>query len=97
MDFKIGSDGIMRFWDRICVLDVSELKKMLFEGSHKSNLKIHPIATKIYQDLKRIFWWPNMKNDVVKCVYYFLVCQKSKIKHQKPSRLMQHLSIPDLE
>lgn len=42
----------------------SELKKMILEESHRSSLSIHPRATKTYQDLKKMFWWPGMKQDV---------------------------------
>jgi len=36
-----------------------------------------------------------MKKDITKYVYACLVCQKSKIKHQKPSGLMQPLFVPE--
>jgi len=35
----------------------------------------------MYQDLKRLFWWPGMKKDIAEFVYDCLVCQKSKIEH----------------
>lgn len=47
----------------------------------------------MYQDLKNIFWWPILKNNVVDFVYFCLTCQKSKIEHQESSGLMQPLSI----
>jgi len=33
-----------------------------------------------------------MKKDITEFVYACLICQKSKIEHQKPSDLMQPLS-----
>ncbi|XP_073222428.1 uncharacterized protein [Cicer arietinum] len=94
-DFKIGVDGILRFKERICVPDVEELRKMILEEGHRSCLSIHPGATKMYKDLKKIFWWPKMKRDVAEFVYACLTCQKSKVEHQKPSGLMQPLNIPE--
>ena len=47
----------------------------------------------MYQDLKRLFWWPEMKKDIAMFVYAFFVCQKSKIEHQKMSGLMQPLFV----
>ncbi|KAL5547357.1 hypothetical protein UlMin_007044 [Ulmus minor] len=38
----------------------------------------------MYQDLKRLFWWPGMKKDVVKYVEKCLTCQKIKAEHQRP-------------
>ncbi|MCI30594.1 retrotransposon protein, partial [Trifolium medium] len=49
----------------------------------------------MYQDLKKIFWWPGMKRQISEYVYACLVCQKSKIEHQKPSGLLQPLFIPE--
>ncbi|XP_073223476.1 uncharacterized protein [Cicer arietinum] len=94
-DFKIGVDGILRFKEKICVPDVEELRKMILEEGHRSCLSIHPRATKMYKDLKKIFWWPKMKKDVAEFVYACLICQNSKVEHQKPSSLMQPLSIPE--
>ncbi|GJW91368.1 putative reverse transcriptase domain-containing protein [Tanacetum coccineum] len=30
--------------------------------SHKSKYSIHPGFDKMYQDLKKLYWWPNMKS-----------------------------------
>ncbi|GJX49714.1 putative reverse transcriptase domain-containing protein [Tanacetum coccineum] len=32
--------------------------------SHKSKYSIHPGSDKMYQDLKLLYWWPNMKADI---------------------------------
>ncbi|MCI41381.1 CCHC-type integrase, partial [Trifolium medium] len=80
---------------RVCVPDVPELKKMILEEGHRSGLSIHPGVTKMYQDLKKLFWWPGMKKQIVEFVYACLVCQKSKIEHQKPTGLLQPLFVPE--
>jgi len=49
----------------------------------------------MYQDLKRLFWLPGMKKNIAGFVYACLVCQKSKIEHQKLSGLMQPLFVLD--
>ena len=87
-DFKLDAQGVLRFRDRICILDDAEMKKMILEEGHRSSLSIHPGATKMYQDLKKLFWWPGLKLDVAQFVYTCLTCQKSKVEHQKPAGLM---------
>nr|KYP37777.1 Transposon Ty3-I Gag-Pol polyprotein [Cajanus cajan] len=93
-EFRIGVDGVLRFKDRLCIPSVPELKRAILEEGHKSILSIHPGATKMYQDLKKMFWWPKMKREVEEFVYACLVCQKAKVEHQKPSGLMQPLDVP---
>ena len=80
VDFRLDENGVLMFRDRVCVSNVL-LKKRILEEGHMSSLSIHPGATKMYQDLKRLFWWPGMKKDIAQFVYASLICQKSKIKH----------------
>jgi len=94
VDFRLDENGVLMFRDRVCVPDVLELKKRILEEGHRSSLSIHQGATKMYQDLKRVFWWPGMTKEIVEFVYACLVCQKSKIEHQKPLGLMQPLFVP---
>ena len=56
VDFRLDKNGILMLRDRVCVPDVLELKKRILEKGHRSSLGIHPGATKMYQDLKRLFW-----------------------------------------
>lgn len=39
----------------------------------------------MYQDLKKLFWWPGIKRDMTEFVFSCLICQKSKIEHHKSS------------
>ena len=94
-DFKIDDQGVLRFRDRICIPDNKEMKKMILEESHMSGLSIHPGATKMYHDIKKLFWWFGLKRDVARFVYAWLTCQKSKIEHQKPAGLLTPLDVPE--
>jgi len=93
--FNVGLDGVLRLQDMICVPNVLELRKMILEEGHRSNLSMHPGATKMYQDLMTMFWWPNMKREVSEFVYTYLVCHKAKIEHKKPSGKLQPLEITE--
>lgn len=95
VDFRVDENGITKFCDVVCVPDMPELRKVILEESHMSSLSIHPGATKIYQYLKKFFWWPGMKKDIAEFIYACLTCQKSKVEHHKSSGLMQPLSIPE--
>jgi len=92
-DFKVDDQGVLRFRGRICILDNDEMKKMILEESHRSSLSIHPGARKMYHDLKKMFWWSGLKRDVAQFVYSCLICQKSKVEHQKPAGLLTSLDV----
>ena len=55
-EFRIDENDIMRFGDRVCIPDIAELRKSILEERHHSGLSIHPGATKMYHDLKKLFW-----------------------------------------
>ncbi|GKE69801.1 putative reverse transcriptase domain-containing protein [Tanacetum coccineum] len=48
----------------------------------------------MYQDFKQLYWWPNMKVDIVTYVSKCLTCFKVKAEHQKPSGLLVQPEIP---
>ncbi|GJX79631.1 putative reverse transcriptase domain-containing protein [Tanacetum coccineum] len=41
-----------------------DLRTMITHESHKSKYSIHPGSHKMYQDMKKLYWWPNMKADI---------------------------------
>jgi len=92
--YRMGSDGILRFKDRVCVPENWRLRKHIMEEEHKSRLTIHPGMTKMYQDLKQSFWWNGMKTDIADFVASCLVCHKAKIEHQQPGGTLESLDIP---
>ena len=56
--------GVIRNLSRIWIPNVSELKDEILHDAHNSRYSIHLGSTKMYQDLKRNFWWPNMKKEI---------------------------------
>ncbi|KAH9744058.1 hypothetical protein KPL70_003528 [Citrus sinensis] len=71
-----------------------ELKAEILREAHESSYSMHPGSTKMYRDLKQIFWWRNMKRDIAAFVSRCLVCQQLKIEHQTPAGTLQMLPIP---
>ncbi|GKA63226.1 putative reverse transcriptase domain-containing protein [Tanacetum coccineum] len=49
----------------------------------------------MYQDLKQLYWWPNMKANIANYVSKCLTCSKVKAEHQKPSGLLVQPEIPE--
>nr|GEV20160.1 hypothetical protein [Tanacetum cinerariifolium] len=40
------------------------LRTLIMHESHKSKYAVHPGSDKMYQDMKLLYWWPNMKADI---------------------------------
>ncbi|GKB40286.1 reverse transcriptase domain-containing protein [Tanacetum coccineum] len=72
-----------------------DLRALIMHESHKSKYSIHPGSDKMYQDLKQLYWWPNMKADIATYVSKCLTCSKVKAEHQKPSGLLVQPEIPE--
>ncbi|GJT63720.1 putative reverse transcriptase domain-containing protein [Tanacetum coccineum] len=72
-----------------------DLRTLVMHKSHKSKYSIHPGSDKMYQDLKQLYWWPNMKANITTYVGKCLTCAKVKAEHQKPSGLLVQPEIPE--
>ncbi|GKD64519.1 putative reverse transcriptase domain-containing protein, partial [Tanacetum coccineum] len=71
-----------------------DLRTVIMHESHKSKYSIHPGSDKMYQDMKKLYWWPNMKADITTYVSKCLTCAKVKAEHQRPSELLVQPEIP---
>ncbi|GJY80476.1 putative reverse transcriptase domain-containing protein [Tanacetum coccineum] len=92
--FKFCPDGTCCFGNRVWLTRYGRLRDLVMHESHKSKYSIHPGSDKMYQDLKLLYWWPNMKADIATYVSKCLTCAKVKAEHQKPSGLLQQPEIP---
>nr|GFA39228.1 putative reverse transcriptase domain-containing protein [Tanacetum cinerariifolium] len=72
-----------------------DLRTMIMHESHKSKYSIHLGSDKMYQYMKKLYWWPNMKADIASYVSKCLTCAKIKAKHQKSSGLLVQPKIPE--
>ncbi|GJZ26302.1 putative reverse transcriptase domain-containing protein, partial [Tanacetum coccineum] len=92
--FEIRPDGTCCIKNRSWLPLFGNLRDLIMHESHKSKYSIHPCSDKMYQDLNKLYWWPNMKAIIAeyvgKCLTYFGV----KAECQKPSGLLVQLEIP---
>nr|GEV99595.1 putative reverse transcriptase domain-containing protein [Tanacetum cinerariifolium] len=71
------------------------LRTVIMHESHKSKYSVHPGSDKMYQDMKKLYWWPNIKADIATYVSKCLTCSKVKAKHQRPSGLLVQPKLPE--
>ncbi|GJX43895.1 putative reverse transcriptase domain-containing protein [Tanacetum coccineum] len=88
------ADGTLCFNGRSWLPCYGDLRTVIMHESHKSKYSIHPGSDKMYQDLKKLYWWPNMKADIATYVSKCLTCAKVKAEHQRPSGLLVQPDIP---
>ncbi|GJX29658.1 putative reverse transcriptase domain-containing protein [Tanacetum coccineum] len=55
------ADGTLCLKNRSWIPLFGDLRALIMHESHKSKYSIHPGSDKMYQDLKKLYWWPNMK------------------------------------
>ncbi|GKD64103.1 putative reverse transcriptase domain-containing protein [Tanacetum coccineum] len=65
-----------------------DLRTVIMHESYKSKYSIHPGSDKMYSDMKKLYWWPNMKADTATYFSKCLTCAKVKAEHQRPSGLL---------
>ncbi|GJU36863.1 putative reverse transcriptase domain-containing protein, partial [Tanacetum coccineum] len=92
---KPRADGTLCLNNRSWLPCYGDLRTLVMHESHKSKYSIHPGSDKMYQDLKQLYWWPNMKANIATYVSKCLTCAKVKAEHQKPSGLLVQPEIPE--
>nr|GFB63436.1 putative reverse transcriptase domain-containing protein [Tanacetum cinerariifolium] len=70
------TDGTLCLNGRSWLPCYGDLRTMIMHESHKSKYSIHPGSDKMYQDMKKLYWLPNMKADIATYVSKCLTCAK---------------------
>ncbi|GJW14898.1 putative reverse transcriptase domain-containing protein [Tanacetum coccineum] len=88
------ADGTLCLNGRSWLPCYGDLRTVIMHESHKSKYSIHPGSDKMYQDMKKLYWWPNMKANIATYVSKCLTCAKVKAEHHRPSGLLVQPEIP---
>ncbi|GKE66838.1 putative reverse transcriptase domain-containing protein, partial [Tanacetum coccineum] len=88
------ADGTLCLNDRSWLPCYGDLRSVIMHESYKSKYSIHLGSEKMYQDMKKLYWWPNMKVDIATYVSKCLKCVRVKDEHQRPSGLLVQPAIP---
>nr|GEV60437.1 reverse transcriptase domain-containing protein [Tanacetum cinerariifolium] len=87
---KLGSAPILALPDEsenFVISCYGGLRDLIMHESHKSKYSIHPGSDKMYQDLKKLYWWPNMKAKIATYVSKCLAYAKKSLHKALGTRL----------
>ncbi|GJY06917.1 putative reverse transcriptase domain-containing protein [Tanacetum coccineum] len=88
------TDGMLCLNGRSWIPCYGNLRELIMHESYKSKYSIHPGSDKMYQDLKKLYWWQNMKAEIATYISKCLTCAKFKVECQKPFGLLVQPVIP---
>nr|GEW97717.1 putative reverse transcriptase domain-containing protein [Tanacetum cinerariifolium] len=80
-------DGTLCLNGRSWLPCYGDLRNVIMHESYKLKYSIHLGFDKMYQDMKRLYWWPNMKADIATYVIKCLTCA-IKAERQRPSGML---------
>src|SRR3954466_11626156 len=66
--FSTNDQGTIFFENRLVVPENEDLRQLILKEAHDTPLSIQPGSTKMYQDLRKRFWWTRMKRDIAQFV-----------------------------
>nr|GEZ01839.1 reverse transcriptase domain-containing protein [Tanacetum cinerariifolium] len=89
------TDGTLCLNGRSWLPCYGDLRTMIMHESHKLKYSIHPGSDKMYQDMKKLYWWPNIKANIATYVSKCSTCVKVKAEHHKPSGLLVQPKMPE--
>ncbi|GJS53448.1 putative reverse transcriptase domain-containing protein [Tanacetum coccineum] len=92
--FGTPCDGTLCLHGRSWLPCYGDLRSVIMHESHKSKYSIHLGSEKMYQDVKKLYRWPNMKADIATYVSKRLTYARVKAEHKRPSGLLVQPAIP---
>ncbi|GJU90121.1 putative reverse transcriptase domain-containing protein [Tanacetum coccineum] len=69
------ADGTRCLNNRSWLPCFGDLRTLIKHESHKSKYYVHPGSDKMYQDMKKLYWWPNMKAGISTYALYGRKCR----------------------
>ncbi|GJX84154.1 putative reverse transcriptase domain-containing protein, partial [Tanacetum coccineum] len=80
--FELRPDGTRCIKNQRWLPFFGNLRDLIMHESYKSKYSIHPGSDKMYQDLKKLYWWPNMKAIIAEYVGKCLTCSRVKAEYR---------------
>ena len=86
--------SVLRYQGRLCRPDVEDFRNQIAKEAYDSRCSLHPGTTKMYHDIREVYWWDGLKRNIAefapKCPNY----QQVKVVHLKPGGLAKIMDVP---
>jgi hypothetical protein len=93
-NYELGIDGILLFKNNFYVPNSPKLRRVILKEMHNVPYAGHPRYHKTVSTVKRQYYWPSMKREIVEYIVKCLECQRVKDKHAHSVGLLHPLPIP---
>lgn len=88
-------NGLIRYKDKIWLGSSVELQSKVFHALHSSAVGGHSGAPATYHRIKQLFFWPNMKSNILHWVQSCKNFQQAKPDRAKYPGMLQPLPVPN--
>ncbi|KAJ3696419.1 hypothetical protein LUZ61_000124 [Rhynchospora tenuis] len=86
--------GVLRYKGRMCVGNNGDWRQKILHSLHDSSVGGHSGINATYQKVKKLFYWPQMKQSIHDFITSCHTCQLNKGEHLHYPGLLQPLPIP---
>ena len=93
--WSLSPTGFLLHEDIIFVPNIGDLRTRVLKVCHDHPVAGHPGQTKTLELLRRDYFWPKMREDVVAFVKSCVTCGRAKARRHQPYGTLQQLPIPE--
>ena len=80
-NLEAKEDETYYLMNRILTPKFRGYREVVMNEAHKTKYSVRPSSDKMYLDLKKLYWWPNMKAEIATYVGKCLTCTKDKVEY----------------
>lgn len=93
-NFNLGKEVELCFIGRLYVPKKENLRHEIMKEAHQEPYSFHPGSVKMHREIRNLFWWSRMKNEISEFVMKCLTYRRVKTKHQVSFGQLHLLEIP---
>ena len=95
LTFEQEGDGILKYQGKFCVPGVNGLQERIMEEANSSTFSINSVFTKMYRDLRELYWCECKKKGIVEFVAKCINVLQVKVKHERTGSLAVSIKLTE--